>query len=102
MKEGQRLRRMGVLAAAVGVLLISPQAGVLTGLPDHMDRIVIGSIIPLVPGYSLTTAIRDFFNSDYLSGLIHLIDALLIAFSIAVGVGIGIKLIAFLGGGFVF
>lgn len=37
MKEGQRLRRMGVLAAAVGVLLISPQAGVLTGLPDRVE-----------------------------------------------------------------
>ena len=73
----------------------------LTGLPLHFDRIVIGAIIPLVPGYSLTTAIRDFFNSDYLSGLIHLIDALLIAFCIAVGVGMGVKLIAFLGGGFV-
>ena len=37
MQERQRLRRMGVLAAAVGVLLISPQAGVLTGLPDRVE-----------------------------------------------------------------
>ncbi len=73
----------------------------LTGLPLHFDRIVIGAIIPLVPGYSLTTSIRDFFNSDFLSGLIHLLDAVCLALCIAVGVGSGVKLIAWLGGGFV-
>lgn len=58
-----------------------------TGLPVYYDKIVIGCIMPLVPGVALTTSIRDFFNSDYLSGAIHLIDALLTAISIAAGVG---------------
>ena len=48
---------------------------------------IIGAIMPLVPGIALTTSIRDFFNGDYLSGTIHMIDALLTSFSIAVGVG---------------
>ncbi len=51
------------------------------------DKIIIGSIMPLVPGIALTTSIRDFFNGDYLSGAIHMIDAVLTAFCIAVGVG---------------
>lgn len=44
--------------------------------------------MPLVPGIALTTSIRDFFNGDYLSGAIHMIDAVLTAFCIAAGVGI--------------
>ena len=54
------------------------------------DYIIIGSIMPLVPGITLTTSIRDFYNSDYLSGTIHMIDALLTALCIAVGVCISI------------
>lgn len=57
------------------------------GLPILYDKIIIGSIMPLVPGIALTTSIRDFFNGDYLSGAIHMIDAILTAFCIAVGVG---------------
>jgi uncharacterized membrane protein YjjP (DUF1212 family) len=53
----------------------------------QLDKVIIGSIMPLVPGIAFTTSIRDFFNADYLSGTIHIIDALLTAFSIAVGVG---------------
>ncbi len=58
------------------------------GLPIMQDKIVIGDIMPLVPGMAFTTSIRDFYNEDYLSGAIHLINALLTAFSIAAGVGI--------------
>ncbi len=53
-----------------------------------MDRIIIGSIMPLVPGIALTMAVRDFFNSDYLSGTIRIMDALIIGLSIAAGVGV--------------
>ncbi|MDL2233385.1 threonine/serine exporter family protein [Ruminococcaceae bacterium OttesenSCG-928-L11] len=60
----------------------------LAGLGDSLNQMIIGSIMPLVPGVALTTAIRDFFNGDYLSGTIHLVDALLVAACIAVGVGV--------------
>lgn len=57
------------------------------GMGDQFHKIIIGSIIPLVPGVPLTSSVRDFLNSDYLSGTIRLIDAVLIAFCIAIGVG---------------
>ena len=53
-----------------------------------MDKIIIGGLIILVPGMPFTTSIRDFFNGDYLSGTIRLIDALLVAVCMAIGVGI--------------
>lgn len=58
------------------------------GLGNQIDKVIIGAIIPLVPGVAFTTAIRDISNSDYLSGMVRMMDALLIAMSMAIGVGI--------------
>lgn len=69
-------------------------------LPIQQDKVVIGAIIPLVPGVAFTTSIRDFFNGDYLSGAIHMIDALLTALCIAIGVGAAVSLYKILTGGF--
>lgn len=60
----------------------------------NMDSIIIGGLIILVPGVPLTTSIRDFFNGDYLSGTIRLIDALLVAICMAIGVGVIYRFIA--------
>lgn len=62
-----------------------------------IDKIIIGSIMPLVPGVALTTSIRDFFSGDFLSGGIHLIEALLTAVCIAAGVGVAMKAFTMLG-----
>ncbi len=71
----------------------------LSGLPVHYDKIIIGDIMPLVPGIALTNSVRDFINGDYLSGSIRLIDALLTAFCIAVGVGLVITITHLIAGG---
>lgn len=70
-----------------------------TGLPVLQDKIVIGAIMPLVPGITFTTSIRDFHNGDYLSGTIHLIDALLTALCIAVGICLPLLVYSYIGGG---
>lgn len=71
----------------------------LLGLGHDMDKIIIGSIIRLVPGVALTNSIRDFFNGDYLSGAIRMLDAFLVGGCIAVGVGFVVRLLAPLTGG---
>ncbi len=81
-----------VLVTAFGLFIYN------IGIGDRIDKIIIGSIIPLVPGVPLTTAVRDFFNGDHLSGTIHLIDALLIAACIAIGVGAVLKVAAWMPG----
>lgn len=75
---------VGSFIVTAGSILIA------MSFPLSKDMIVIGSIITLVPGVTFTTSIRDFFNGDYLSGTIHLIDALLTAICIAIGVGAAI------------
>ncbi len=52
----------------------------------NMDMLVVGGLVILVPGVPFTTSIRDFFNGDYLSGTIRLIDAILVAVCMAIGV----------------
>lgn len=74
-----------ILGSALITLCGLIAAQIFSGL--HMDKIIIGDLIILVPGVPLTTSIRDFFNGDYLSGTIRLIDAILVALSMAIGVG---------------
>lgn len=58
------------------------------GLGHHLGQMIIGSIIPLVPGVAFTTAIRDIADEDYIAGAVRLLDALLVTFCIAMGVGL--------------
>ena len=89
-----------ILAAGLVALvsILCTQVCGVFGLVLNMDKIIIGGIIPLVPGMALTTAIRDFAGGDYLSGTIRMIDALLVAGSIAIGVGVLLSVAAYLPG----
>lgn len=56
----------------------------------HMEIIIIGSIMPLVPGIPITNAIRDTLQGDYNSGTARAVEAFVISLQIAVGVGFGV------------
>ena len=58
------------------------------GIGHHLDKVIIGSIIPLVPGVNFTNAIRDIADQDYIAGSVRMLDALLVTFCIALGVGL--------------
>lgn len=62
------------------------------GVGDKLDRIIIGAIFPMVPGIPLTNSVRNFLENDYLSGMIRLVDTLLTAGCIAIGVGISMRI----------
>jgi uncharacterized membrane protein YjjP (DUF1212 family) len=72
-----------------GGMLITILTILFTQLPFGMDmsHIISGSIMPLVPGVAFTNGIRDIADSDYISGAVRMIDALLVFLSIAAGVG---------------
>lgn len=69
------------------------------GLGQHLNFMVIGSIMPLVPGVAFVNAIKDIANGDYISGSVRMLDTLLIFFSIAIGVGMSYAVAARLIGG---
>lgn len=54
----------------------------------HTSAAIIGAFMILTPGVAFTMSIRDFVRSDYLSGTIRMIDAVLVAASIAIGAGL--------------
>ncbi len=53
----------------------------------QLSGMISGAIMPLVPGVAFTNAIRDIADSDFLSGTVRMIDALLVFVYIAIGVG---------------
>ena len=58
------------------------------GLGDHLSNMIIGAIIPLIPGVPFTNGIRDLANEDYIAGVTRLLDAMLTFFCIALGVAL--------------
>lgn len=54
----------------------------------RLEGMIIGAIMPLVPGLPFVNAIREIADSDFLAGTVRMIDALLVFVYIAVGVGI--------------
>lgn len=61
-------------------------------LAAHLDKIIIGSIMLLVPGLAITNAIRDSIAGDLVSGVSIAVDAFLTAIAVATGTGLAIKL----------
>ena len=53
-----------------------------------MDSIIIGSIMPLVPGVPIANALRDTISGDFISGLSRSMESIFSALAIAFGVGI--------------
>ncbi len=58
------------------------------GLGENLDMIIIGSIMYLVPGVSMTNAVRDTMSGDFLSGQSKGMEAIFAALAIAFGVGV--------------
>jgi len=56
----------------------------------NVDSVIAGAIMPLVPGTAVTNALRDTLRGDYISGNAKLLEALVIAISVAVGVALGL------------
>lgn len=58
------------------------------GIGEGLSHMVIGAVIPLIPGVEFANGVRDIAYGDYLSGFIRLLDAILVFVSIAIGVGV--------------
>ncbi len=59
----------------------------------HSDKIVIGSIMLLVPGIALANSMRDFIASDTMSGLSRMAEALFVALGVAIGVAVAMYVV---------
>lgn len=51
----------------------------------HMDKIMIGTVMLLIPGIALTNSLRDLLTGDLVSGSLKLLNSLLLAVAVAMG-----------------
>lgn len=76
----------GMEAAGIALFLYK------INLCSHYDKAIIGSIMLLVPGLSITNAIRDTINGDLVSSVTRTMEAIFTAVAIAVGTGMMFKI----------
>ena len=68
------------------------------GFGVNLGNMIIGTLIPLIPGVAFTNGLRDIANEDYLAGVTRLLDAILVFLSIAIGVCITFLLHSYIAG----
>lgn len=69
----------GALATLLAIISVN------FNLASNFNEIVIGSLMPLVPGLAITNSLRDIIAGDLVAGSAKLIEAFLIAVGIAIG-----------------
>ncbi|MDP4145553.1 MAG: threonine/serine exporter family protein [Bacillota bacterium] len=76
----------GAIAATIALTAVH------LNIAQNVDKIIIGSIMLLVPGLAITNAVRDIIHGDLVSGISRGLEAFFIAVGIAAGTGIILKL----------
>lgn len=84
LKKGRLNQILNNVAASFFVCTMAI-AAVRLGLGDDVNMIIIGNIMPLIPGIALTNSLRDMISGDIMSGLLRFFDAILVAAAIAAG-----------------
>jgi len=63
------------------------------GFGIHLDKIIIGAVMPFVPGVLITNAVRDLMAGDLVSGLSRGAEAFITALAIGTGIAVVIALL---------
>lgn len=71
------------------------------GLGTSLANMIIGTLIPLIPGVAFTNGLRDLAGEDYLAGTIRLLDAMMVFFCIAAGVCLSFIIHSYVAGGMI-
>ncbi len=71
-----------IIAALSSILFFSLSFG------EHLDFMIIGSLMPLFPGVAVTNSVRDIMAGDLVAGVARGAEAMLTALAIATGVSI--------------
>jgi uncharacterized membrane protein YjjP (DUF1212 family) len=90
-----RLVQLKFVAECLAALIIGLVAvfSVAIGWGHQLDTIIIGSVMPLVPGVLITNAIRDLIAGHLMSGVSKGVEAFLTAFAIGTGIALVLALV---------
>ncbi len=84
---------IGGAAVALSAVLLTHLTGV-----GNLDIVIVSGCMPLVPGIATLNGVRDAMVGDLVSGNARLLKAVLIALSLAAGVGLTLGIYLALGG----
>ena len=85
------LLKRSALQRLFHAFLVSSIAGslcylvILLGLGEHPGQVIMAVIMVLIPGIAITNAMREVLISDTISGILRLVESLLIASAVAFG-----------------
>ena len=98
--EVKKISNIPVFATSVSSIIIGLCGVGLVeiGILNTPKMLIVGSIMPLLPGVPFIKAIRDLVSGELMSGVGRAIDAGIIATAIAVGVGIAMNIYVRFGG----
>ncbi len=85
-----RLTQVRFISELLGAFVVGVSAwlGVRAGIGHNLDNVIIGAVMPLVPGVAITNSIRDMLAGHLLSGMARGMEALLSAAAIGVGIAL--------------
>ncbi|WP_017729490.1 threonine/serine exporter family protein [Halalkalibacterium ligniniphilum] len=66
---------------------------VLLGLGENLDQVIIGTLMPLVPGVPLTNSVRDLISGDLVAGVSRGAECVITSLAIATGIALAIALL---------
>lgn len=91
----EKLRINGIVRTILSSMVLSTIAilGSKLGIVENQQSVITGTLMLLVPGIAITNSLRDMIGGDFVSGLSRMIEAILIAASIAIGVGVMMMLL---------
>lgn len=76
----------GAVASALALLFYK------IGFGDNFDMIIIGNIMLMIPGLLLINSVREMLCGDLMSGMLRLMESIILAMAIAFGVAVPILL----------
>ncbi|KHD86772.1 threonine/serine exporter family protein [Heyndrickxia ginsengihumi] len=82
-----RIRFFAEFIASIVIGLIA-YSMILIGVGQQIDKIIIGAVMPLVPGLAITNALRDLMAGHLFSGVSKGAEAFLTSFAIGSGIAI--------------
>ena len=91
------IERLGQNSLA-NIFSVSFAAGLLSvltvylGIGVHTDKIMIGVIMLLIPGIALTNGVRDMLTGDLVTGMLRVVNAVMLAIAIACGFALSLFL----------
>lgn len=56
-----------------------------------LEKVIVGAIMPFLPGVAFTNGLRDYMAGDLLSGNARVAEAMLFAASLAMGIGVALR-----------